>query len=235
MDMNKIEKNQKIGEIVTLLPKAGIIFKKYQIDFCCGGHRLLSNAIEEQNLNEKEILDQLNQAYFEFTQRPEEMTPSSATITELIDLYIMPHHSFTKQILPEISALAGTILKVHGIHHKELFTIHKLVKNLETELEQHLIKEEVFLFPAIKEYEKNPSDEQSNKVREQIEEIEAEHDAAGDLLKELRQRTNQYQVPQDGCSTYEKTFEKIKELESDLFDHIHLENNILFPKFERQE
>ena len=230
--MKQIEQNQKLGEIVAMLPKASEIFKNVQIDFCCGGHRTLEEAILEKGLNAEVLLKQLNEAYQIFIERAEGNIPSAATDVELIDFYIMPHHVFTKQILPEISELAGTILRVHGANHRELFTIHKLVRNLEADLEQHLIKEETILFPAIKEYASNPSEKTLKQVKEQIAETEDEHDTAGAILKKLRAITHEYSVPEDGCETYDLTFELIQRLESDLFEHIHLENNILFKRFE---
>lgn len=229
--MSQFNKEQSIGEIVTLLPKAGDIFKEYRIDFCCGGHRPLSQAISELKLNEEEILDRLEEAYKELEKNPDDVDLRAISNTVLIDSFIIPHHVFTKLILPEISEMATKILKVHGSHHKELFQIHKLVRNLEMELEQHLIKEEEILFPIIKEYDKHPTKELFSDIKEQIAETEAEHDGAGNILKELRKITGEYQVPADGCGTYRRTFEKLQELEADLFQHIHLENNILFIKF----
>lgn len=226
--MNYINKEQSIGEIVTLVPKASEIFKEYRIDFCCGGHRPLSQAMTELNLNENEILRRLEDAYEELQKNPNDVDLKAISNTELIDSFIMPHHVFTKLILPEISELATKILRVHGSEHKELFQIHKLVRNLEMELEQHLIKEEEILFPMIKEYDKNPSSELLNNIKQQVEETEAEHEGAGDILKELRKLTGDYIAPADGCGTYRRTFAKLQELEADLFQHIHMENNILF-------
>jgi len=106
--------------------------------------------------------------------------------------------------------------------------VHKLFHTLKTELEQHLIKEEEILFPMIKRYEAEPSDDLYKNMKETTAETEEEHEAAGDILKELREITAEYTVPQDGCGTYRRTFEILEELEADLFQHIHLENNILF-------
>lgn len=229
--MKQFHKEQSLGEIVTLLPKASDIFKEYRIDFCCGGHRPLATAITEQNLNEEEILNKLEEAYENMQNKPSEIDLRTISSTELIDLFIIPHHVFTKRILPEITELATKILRVHGPNHKELFQIHKLIRSLELELEQHLIKEEELLFPMMKEQDKNPSNEIIKNIKEQIAETEAEHDGAGNILKELRTITNDYEVPADGCRTYQLTFQKIKELEADLFQHIHKENNILFLRY----
>jgi regulator of cell morphogenesis and NO signaling len=221
---------QKIGEIVTLLPKASEIFKEYHIDFCCGGHRPLIEAIKEQNLEEAVILDRLEEAYEDRIKYSDEIDFRKLSSGELIDYIVNTHHSYVLRALPEISELAGKILKVHGVNHKELFKVHKLFHNLKTDLEQHLIKEEEILFPLIKEYELEPTEARLIQINDTLNETEEEHDAAGDILKELRKITNDYIVPDGGCNTYIKTFDQLKEFEADLFQHIHLENNILFKR-----
>lgn len=110
----------------------------------------------------------------------------------------------------------------------------KCLKNITlifVELDQHLIKEEEILFPILKENEGNPSAELLERISKVLKELEDEHEGAGDILKELRKITQDYKVPEDGCSTFGLTYNKIQEVESDLFQHIHLENNILFKRF----
>ena len=199
--MNVFKSTQSLGEIVSILPKASEVFKKYGIDFCCGGHRPLSDAIQEQRLNENEVLEKLNAAYEEtkkFSGNNIDFRKMSPT--ELIDYIVSTHHSYLKRTLPEISDLATKILRAHGQAHGDvLFKVHKLYHNLKTELEQHLIKEEEMLFPMIKEYDKKPSSELFDRITVVMKETESEHDAAGDILKELRKITDQYKVPDDGC------------------------------------
>src|SRR5690606_31925889 len=153
---------------------------------------------------------------------------------ELVDYIVNTHHVFVKEILPEIGSLTTTILRVHGPNHSSLFKVHKLFHNLKTELEQHLIKEEEILFPAIKAYEASPSKELLENINTTMKETEDEHEAAGGILKELRKITEDYRLPEDGCDTYRRTFERMEALEADLFQHIHLENNILFRRFNLQ-
>jgi len=128
-----------------------------------------------------------------------------------------------RKTLPRLSELTTKILRVHGSNHESLFRVHKLFHSLKAELEQHLIKEEEILFPVIREYDANPSSELLNKISAVMKETEDEHDAAGGILKELRKVTNDYSVPEDGCNTYRRAFDKLEELEADLFRHIHLE------------
>lgn len=229
--MERFNRNQSIGEIVSMLPKASEVFKQYRIDFCCGGNRPLSEAIKEQNLNEKEILAELDKIFKESNSMKSNITDfRTMSPIDLIEYIVNTHYDYVKKVLPELGELTTKIMRVHGVKHEELFKVHKLFSTLKTELEQHLPKEEEVLFPLIKEYDRNPSDGLLNRINKVLKETENEHEAAGDIIKELRKITAEYTVPNDGCNTYFITFDKLQELEADLFQHIHLENNILFKK-----
>ncbi len=225
---------QNIGEIVSILPAAGEVFKTYGIDFCCGGNRPLATAIKEQKLNETQVLGALDKAYEEAKKvnGRENVDFRELRPAELMDYIVATHHVYMKKALPELGELMLKILSAHGNNHGELFKVHKLFNNLRTELEQHLIKEEELLFPAVKAYEAKKSKELLVKVIEVMNETEDEHEAAGDILKQLRKITNGYTVPDDGCTTFELAYGRFQEMESDLFRHIHLENNILFKRYE---
>jgi regulator of cell morphogenesis and NO signaling len=235
--MNKLfTSSEKIGEVVTRFPKAMEVFKAYNIDFCCGGDRPLYDAINKQNLNESEVLSKLEEAY-EKTQALKLMDIDwrEATYSDLIDYVTQTHHTYMHKELPEISELLATILRVHGTNHKELSKVYKLFHTLKMELDEHLIKEEETLFPLIKEYEKSPTDELLDNALKVINELESEHTGAGDILKELRKITLDYSIPEDVCNTFKFTYTKLEEMEYDLFQHIHLENNILFPRLEKEK
>jgi regulator of cell morphogenesis and NO signaling len=227
--------SEKIGDIVSRFPKASEIFKSYNIDFCCGGDRPLSQAMEEQHLNQREILDKLEEKYDELRNiELEEIDFRKLSMTELIDHIMNTHHVFVKTELPRIGDLIAKILRVHSVEHgQELLQVHKLFSNLRMEMEQHLIKEEEILFPKIKEYEKNPSDQLLAEIASVIEETENEHDGAGDLIKSLRKVTNGFTAPGNSCASFVLTYKRLEEFESDLFQHIHLENNILFPRLKK--
>ena len=228
MRTNNFNSTQSIGDIVAMMPKAGEVFKEYGIDFCCGGHRPLAEAIREQKLDEAELLKKLDEVYEESIKLTGRNDFRMMSYSEQIDYIVTTHHAYLKRELPEISELVTTILRVHGSNHNELFKVHKLFHNLKTELEQHLIKEEELLFPLVKEYEVKPSEDLLDRIKQVMKESEDEHDAAGDILKELRKITDGYKTPEDGCATFNLTYQKLEELEADLFQHIHLENNILF-------
>jgi regulator of cell morphogenesis and NO signaling len=231
--MDNITSSEKIGDIVARFPKAGEIFTEYSIDFCCGGNRLLSEAIKEQGLDEKEILGRLGKSYQEtlgLDQKDVDWRQASAT--KLIDHILNTHHVYMRRELPLLSDLSTTILRVHGASHGEVLSkVHRLFHNLKMEIDQHLIKEEEIVFPLIKDYAVNPNSSQLKKIVDLNSELMKEHDGVGDVLKELRRITDQFRVPEDGCPTYMKTYRKLEDLESNLFQHIHLENNILFPSF----
>lgn len=229
--MSTFHSSQKIGEIVTKFPKSADVLKEYRIDFCCGGDRTLLTAIKEQSLSEPEVLDRINNLYEEFkNMESEDKNWEEAPFSELVDHIVNVHHAYLQVELPKISELTAKILRVHGEHHPELSKVYKLFHSLKMELEQHVIKEETIQYPAIKEYEKNKTKAALDKAVNITKELEDEHVGAGDILKKLRKVTNDYTVPEDGCNSYRLTYVKLMELEADTFQHIHLENNILFPR-----
>lgn len=230
--MNKFNSGQSIGEIVVTFPKAAEVFKAYKIDYCCGGNRSLTTALKEQGLDETEILDKLNSSYEKIAKSKEQQSQAwqEATTGALVDQIINKHHAYLWKELPEIGELTTLILRVHGSVHPELSKVHKLFHTIKMELEEHLTKEETIQYPAIKKYLASEAEADLNDAVEIIAELEAEHTAAGNILKELRKITNDYKIPDDVCETFEATYTKLQELEADLFQHIHLENNILFPR-----
>ncbi|ERI91686.1 iron-sulfur cluster repair di-iron protein [Clostridiales bacterium oral taxon 876 str. F0540] len=229
--MGTFHSSQKLGEIVTKFPKAADVFKEYRIDFCCGGDRTLLTAIKEQDLSEPEILDKINNLYEDFKNvKTEDKDWTKAPLGELVDHIVNVHHAYLNAELPRISELTTKILRVHGEHHPELSMVHKLFHTVKMDFESHTIKEETVQYPAIKEYEKNKTKEALRKAIRLNQELSDEHTNVGNILKELREVTNDYEVPADGCNTYRLTYAKLQELEAETFQHIHLENNILFPR-----
>ncbi|MFC0471422.1 iron-sulfur cluster repair di-iron protein [Halalkalibacter kiskunsagensis] len=220
-----------VGEIVTKFPKASDLFKSYRIDFCCGGNRPIIEAINERNLSAEEVLTNLNTLYQETTALNESRIEwESASYRELIDHIINKHHRYINEELPQLSPYITKVLRVHGAGQPHLAMIHRLFHELRVELEQHLIKEETEDFPLILELEQNRTEENVNKLLKVVEELENEHSHAGNILKELRDVTNDFTPPEGACGTYRLVYQRLEHLESDLFQHIHLENNVLFPR-----
>ncbi|MFF2875763.1 iron-sulfur cluster repair di-iron protein [Gottfriedia sp. NPDC057991] len=221
----------KISEIVTEFPKASDLFKTYRIDFCCGGNRPLIEAIEEKNLSKDEILTKLNTLYQETKLSNEVVIDfKEASSSDLIDHIISKHHRFLNEELPQLSPYVTKVMRVHGENQPHLVRLHKLFFDLKTELEQHTWKEETVDFKLILEYEKNPTEENYKKLSKVVDDLESEHSSAGDLLKELREITNDYTPPMEACGTYRLVYQRLEALEADTFQHIHLENNILFKR-----
>ncbi|MED4989944.1 MULTISPECIES: iron-sulfur cluster repair di-iron protein [Parageobacillus] len=218
-----------IGDIVAQFPKASDIFKAYKIDFCCGGQRPLKEAIQERNLDGKAILEQLNTLYAQSLEK-DEKNWSEASYSELIDHIIQKHHRYLAEELPNLSPYVTKVLRVHGVHHPHLAQIHKLFNELKTELEQHTIKEETHAFPLILQFEETPTPENRETMKQAIRELINEHDVAGDIIKTIREITNDFTPPEDACRTYHLVYNRLEALEEDLLEHIHLENNILFPR-----
>ena len=230
----RFDGTETIGAVVADFPGAAEVFKHYKIDFCCGGDRQLVTVMREQELDGAAVLAELNQAYITWKSMAKVETDwNTADLNNLIEHIVKTHHAYLKQELPAIGELTTKILRVHGAKHRELSQVHRLFHLLKMELEQHLIKEEEELFPQIIQYAANPSTELLASVVTVIDTIESEHTNAGDILKELDALTGHYAAPADGCTSYRLTYQKLQELESDLFQHIHLENNILHPRLKR--
>lgn len=226
-------KNERttIGEVVATLPAATDIFRQFEIDFCCGGHRALSEVIRQQGINEQQLYSKLEQAQQQRKDSYQEQKHDFMSMSpEVLSAYIEDtHHSYLRKVLPQAMELLNTILRVHGKNHRELFELYSVFGQLKTELEQHLLKEETMVFPEL-----GHKDENLDTITTLTNEIINEHEAAGELLRRLKELTNDYQAPSDGCGTYEKTYQLLEEIEKDIHQHIHLENNILLKKYAKR-
>ena len=230
--MNKFNSNQKIGDIVIQFPNASDIFKEYKIDFCCGGDRQLITAIKEQGVNEAELLERINDSYEKLKNNiySKDRNWVEAPLDELVNHIINVHHGYLYDNFEKISELTSKILRVHGEKHPELVRVHKLYNTIRMELEAHLIEEETVQYPAIKAYLRSNSEADLDKAINIINQLQDENTGAGNILKELREITNDYEFPSNACTTYRLTYSKLQEMEADIFQHIHLESNILFPR-----
>ncbi|WP_430885001.1 iron-sulfur cluster repair di-iron protein [Fusibacter sp. JL216-2] len=230
--MKKITENTLLGDIVANFPGAGDYFIKRQIDFCCGGDRPLAEGIKESGYDKETLLTEINALYKEFINDEKKYVNwAKEDKDKLIDHIMKAHHQFLREELPALSGLIFKLLGVHGENHEELFELHKLFAGLKAELESHLVKEETWLFPAVKKLEKCQNEEERNELLSLIEVLEDEHDTAGDALKKLREITNHYMPPADGCPTYKMTFDRLRAFEKNMFEHVHLENNVMFKEY----
>lgn len=229
---NKFNGSNTIGDIVSNFPGASNLFKESRIDFCCGGDRMLVTVLKQQNLEEQPFIQKLNEMYSEANKSIDpNINWMKASSSDLIDHVVITHHAYLQKELPLLSEFVNKILRVHGPNHGELSQLHRLFHMMKLELDQHLITEEQTVFPFIKEFDLNPSSILLEQIKKAIVALEADHSGVGDLLKEMRAITEDYTLPPEACRTYTLTFQKLETLEADLFQHIHLENNILFPRY----
>lgn len=224
--MNNIKQDATIGEVVVLIPEATQIFSEFGIDFCCGGHRLLSQVMKDQGIDERVVYDRLQDAVEKRKSSYDDKNYTSMSPAVLSAYIEDTHHGYLRKVLPEAAELLNTVLRVHGKNHRELFDLYRLFGQLKTDLEQHLLKEETILFPILDNAKDNRSE-----VISVTDEIINEHEAAGEILRELREVSNNYTLPEGACKTYEKTYSLLEEIEKDLHQHIHLENNILLKEY----
>ncbi len=227
-EVKMLKKEMSLGEVAIIYPGAINIFMDLDIDFCCGGNRSLEEALQEKNYNTQAVLKDIQNQYEKDVAEGTEIQDfNNLSKTALIEHIIKTHHEYLRNNLPRIESLTETIYRVHGENHYEMLNfVNESFKALKKELEDHLEKEETILFPKVEQYEKGLLEK--SELENTIEELESEHDAAGDILKGLRKMTSGYTVPAGGCNTFVFAFEKLEEMEKDLFQHIHLENNILF-------
>lgn len=225
----------KTGEIVMKCPRAGTLLKRYKIDYSCEGNQEIGAAIEENNLDQSEVLDELNSLYERNANEQRKVTKwEKQKLRDLLQYIMDAHHSYLYMALPNLHRMLNELYSKHSKTHPELSNVHYLFSILKIELEQHIIMEEELIFPKILAYEKKPTLNALIDIIEFIEDLEREHVHINHLLKDLREATSDYTVPRVASDSYRMVYVKLDELESDLFQHLHLENNILFPRLLRE-
>ncbi len=226
--------NQIIGELVAKDYRTASVFKKYSIDFCCQGNRTIEEACEKKNIDTKKVLEDLV-AMME--SKSESTTDYQSWPLDLLADYIeKKHHRYVQEKTLEIQPYLDKICKVHGERHPELLKIKEEFNASAGELAAHMKKEELILFPFIRKMTKaklenvNVDAAHFGTVKNPIQMMMDEHTVEGNRFRKIEELSNNYTPPQDACNTYRVSFSLLKEFEQDLHLHIHLENNILFPK-----
>lgn len=228
------ESDETLGQIIAKDLRKAQVFKKYGLDFCCGGKKTVKEACAEKGIDVTKVEQELQQTNQLSSSRPLPYTDWSLDF--LADYIVNTHHSYVTKNLPDLTAYAKKVMKVHGNHHPELIRIHQLVEEVTAELTAHLVKEEKVLFPYIKELVAAKNNTQPlhaahfGTVQNPINMMEMEHELVGKNLAEIRELSNNYLLPEDACASYSLLYRMLDEFEEDLHLHIHLENNILFPK-----
>ncbi|HEY3928090.1 MAG TPA: iron-sulfur cluster repair di-iron protein [Candidatus Koribacter sp.] len=225
---------QTVGEIAAGQPATTRVFEKLGIDYCCGGGRTLAEACVGANLSADETLAAL--ARSAYVAAPGSKNWPSEPLADLVVHIKNTHHAFVRSECPRIEALAAKVVGVHGKNHPELATVQETFSLLANELGVHLMKEEQILFPFIVRMEESyvagepAPPAMFGTVQNPIRMMMHEHDGAGEALRTLRSATNNYTVPADACISYRTLYGVLQEFEVDLHQHIHLENNVLFPR-----
>jgi len=225
-----------VRELAVEVPNATRLFEKLGIDYCCGGYRSLEEACANANVAMDDVLRALEQSN-DASARIATRDWNTAPLGELVDHIVDKHHAYVKAELPRLQTLIAKVAGVHGKNHPELPQVQVAFSELANELAGHMMKEEQILFPYVKQMAGGAGCEPScfGTVQNPIRVMMLEHDNAGEKLREIRMATSNYTIPQDACVSYGTLFAALAEFEQDLHQHIHLENNILFPRSVRME
>jgi regulator of cell morphogenesis and NO signaling len=225
--------NKTVAEIVTENIKTADVFKKNGIDFCCGGHVLVKEVCDKKGVDYEKLKADILKIGLE---KQGNHDFNAWDIDFLTDYIINTHHKYVLEANMIISQYAEKVAKVHGHHYTETIEINKLFNELANELLSHMQKEENILFPHIKTIAKAKkegtplSPPPFGNIQNPINMMEAEHTDAGEIIFKIKELTNDFNPPEGACNTFRALYAKLEEYQNDLFQHIHLENNILFPK-----
>jgi len=222
-----------LGEIVTADFRAAGILERYGLDFCCRGNRTLEQSCRDAGIRSEDLLEQLEALAAVPSDAP---AFKNMRIPALVDHIVAAHHAYVREALPLLLAHSKKIATVHGARHPELARVAQLVEQVAAEMTSHMMKEEQVLFPFIVQLSASADRGEPaphapfGTVANPIHMMEMEHESAGNAMFEIRELTDGYEVPADGCTTYAVCLQELDAFEKDLHAHVHLENNILFPK-----
>ena len=229
--MSQLNLNTSVGSWVARHPQTARVFESLQIDYCCGGGKSLGDACSQRQLDHQQVVADLEQAIDGGDAEPAEDW-LNAQLAKLCDHIEQTHHAYLRREMPRLTEIISKVVNAHSQAHPELPKIQGLFEGLRAELESHMVKEERVLFPAIRQLEQADATPSFpfGTIANPIGAMEHEHDNAGDALTQIGQTTNNYAIPDDACNTYRVMLDGLHQLEADLHQHIHKENNILFPK-----
>lgn len=231
---SSVLKNLTLSQIVNKNFRSASVFEKYDLDFCCRGNKQFDEACKEKGLDTDLIISEL--VNINPVTSDDNLRFTRWELDFLVDYIINNHHQYVRGSIPVIAMHAEKVVAAHGKNHPELIEVSKIFSMVYKELKQHLLKEEEILFPYIKhlvkvkdnlsKYEKPYFGNIANPIKM----MEVEHETAGDGMFDIRRITENFQIPADACNTFNIFYNELKEFEEDLHKHVHLENNILFPK-----
>lgn len=230
--MDNLEK-KSVGQIVAEDYRAAKVFEHHKIDFCCSGGRSLDEVVREKGLDTEKIIEEIKQAK---AGSEAAVDFESWPLDLLADYIVKTHHRFSEKQISLLKPYLEKVCRVHGDRHPELLEIQRVFNEIAGEIAAHTKKEEIMVFPFIKRLaeakaHQRPYEKPRGKsVEDPVNMLRHEHDNQGAAFRKIAAISNDYTPPEDACNTYRVTFGLLEELEQDLHKHIHLENNILFPK-----
>jgi regulator of cell morphogenesis and NO signaling len=221
-----------VGELVASDARTADVFERHGIDFCCGGRQTLGEACRRAAADPQAVVRDLDALPAD--EAPDE-DASAWPLDRLIDHIVSVHHTYVREAMPRLDGWIAKLATVHGTRHPELRSVAGAFRRLRAELEQHMMKEEQILFPYVRELTRlsglvSPRMSPFGTVENPIRMMEREHRDAGDELSSIREMTCGFRAPSDGCTTYNVCMAELAAFERDLHRHIHLENNVLFPR-----
>lgn len=228
--------NMTVREAAIQIPESTRLFEKLKIDYCCGGNRPLTEACASVGVGIDKLMEMLAEVSDVVAKQEGTLDFQQLALAELITHIVDSHHVFTKSEMDRLEALTEKVIGAHGGNHPELVRVGELFQTLCADLKPHMFKEERVLFPYIAAMEQAAAQNQPRPfapfgtVNNPVRMMMMEHDTAGEILRELRALTSDYKVPPDACISYQTLYQALEAFEKDLHQHIHLENNLLFPK-----
>ncbi len=229
-DFSKI----KIKDVVTENFHAAELFEKLGIDFCCNGNRLLQEALEEKHILDVKFFEELNKVNMSISS--DDQRYADWDLNFLAQYIVNNHHTYVKNAIPEITAHLQKVYNAHAKKYLYIAEVQNAFALVAEEMTSHMMKEERILFPLIKylaetqKFNEKPKTGGFGTIKNPILQMEAEHVAAGGTMGTIRNLTNNYTLPEDACTTFKVVYKELDEFEKDLHKHVHLENNILFPR-----
>jgi regulator of cell morphogenesis and NO signaling len=223
-----------LADLAATSLQAVRVLEQHGLDYCCGGKQSFEQACRTRGLEPDSILREIDEAT---TASASGRDWQTAPLEELAKHIVATHHAYLKVELPALELRIRKVVEVHGVRDPQnLPRLARVFAGLRSELEMHLHKEEAILFPFIVQYSRAAQENRPmppvpfGSIANPIAMMEREHAGAGDALEEIRSLTNQYELPSYACNTVKALYEGLQALEADLHVHIHLENNILFPR-----
>lgn len=226
-----VTKSASVGQLVADRPARACIMEAYGIDYCCGGKATLEDACLKKGLSVDEVVDKLLAA--DLKEQIAAIDWTKAKLEDLVDHIVSTYHQPLRQELARVALLSEKVARVHGDKHPEMTKVRDVFSHFRAQLELHMQKEEMILFPGIVSMEKTGSPQIfgcGGGIEHPIEMMSQEHDEAGEALCTLRQLTHDYTPPEDACSSFKVLLYSLAQIESEMHQHVHKENNILFPR-----